>query len=131
MPEMSGEIISARVRDFILRYISSIEQLDILQLFLNELESAWTPQELYRKVLTNIHSVEQHLKTFKAAGFVEETKTPPGAFRPLRSCELWDLAAETLQTYKELPVRVIQLIYARRPDGARGFADAFILKRTD
>ena len=117
------------VAEFIDRSITTIEQLDILQLLAAEPAEAWTAAEIYRRILTSVPSIEQHLKHFRGLGLVSEGRGTLPSYQLTAEEAPRERIARTLASYREMPVRVIRRIYEQRPSEAQGFADAFIIKR--
>ena len=127
--ECCGCDLPPGVAEFIDRSITTIEQLDILQLLAAEPGTAWTAPGVYRRILTSVSSIEQHLRHFKALGLAGEERGSPPAYRITAEEPARDRIRLALACYRDMPVRVIRHIYERRPSEAQGFADAFILKR--
>jgi predicted transcriptional regulator len=125
---MAGEPLPSSVRQFILQHLSSVEQLEILLLLMNQTRAHWTAEEIYMVVLSSRTSVVQGLEKFTTAGLVEKSGETPSTYRFLSSSDA-PAINELRHCYQEMPVRVIEAIYQRNRDAVQGFADAFKFKR--
>ncbi len=115
------------VREFLARYIRSVEQLEILLLVSLPAGGPWTIRKVYDAILSTEHSVSGWLEELARHTLIRRESEPPvyGASTDLAMVE--QIAAIRL-AYKTAPVRVIEAIYKRETDAAQSFADAFKLK---
>ena len=125
---MPGEVLPSSIRQFIWLHVSSIEQMEILQLLATRPGTDWTAQAVYKVVLTTPGSVEQALEKFTNAGFIEKTSGVPPSWRFAVTGGMADVIADLCKHYAEMPVRVIAAIYQDRST-VQEFADAFKFKR--
>lgn len=118
------------IREFISRRIRSVEQLEILLLFITDADAVWSAKRVYNAILSTPHSVEKWLDDLTQSGLLE--KLPDGG--GYRCCKdealVWQIAA-LAEHYRTIPVRVIETIYSRGPNAALSFADAFKIKKND
>ena len=123
----SGDLPPA-VRRFIGQYLTSIEQLEVLQLLAASPAVEWTAGTVYKSVLTNPASIEQCLEHFTGAGFVKKSQSVPASYRWIAPAEISAVVADLCRLYVEMPVRIIGAIY-QPGTVVQEFADAFKLKR--
>jgi hypothetical protein len=125
---MAGEALPPDVTQFIFRYLSSVEELEILLLLERGRTEAWTVETVYQVVLSSRNSVGQGLDKFAAAGLLAKTPASPPTYA-FRATGEDPTIREVGRCYRELPVRVIEAIYQKNRDSVQGFADAFKFKR--
>ena len=127
---MPIEELPPAIRQFISRYIRSVEQLEILLLLRGQAETFWTVETTYEVILSTPASVERWLGELARQGLLACGPTSPLTYRYDAPSELADEVAALAHFYKTAPVRVIEAVYQPRPrtDAARSFADAFKLK---
>jgi hypothetical protein len=120
--------LSQATRNFIARYIRSVEQLEILLLIARNPAVTWTAEKVYDAILSAPASVAQWLEELAASGLVESTSEIPGNYRSCRDEALVAEIAGLDKLYRSIPVRVIETIYKRETSAAQSFADAFKIK---
>ena len=137
---MAEEVIPRAVGAFIERYISSVEQLEILLLLSSDPAQEFTVERVYEKIMSTKPSVAAWLEKFVEQKLARRSEVSPYryAFHPAEP-ELLDTAQALAATYRARPVRVLEFIYqkpSRPPQGAdenqdpaQGFADAFRLRK--
>lgn len=113
------------------RYIRSVEQLEILLLFVRTPGSVWSSKKVYDAILSTPHSVERWLEEMTRTGLLEKVAEAPGSYRSTPNEELLGQTTLLSELYRMSPVRVIEAIYRRDTIAAQSFADAFKLKNTD
>lgn len=114
-----------QVREFILRHVTSVEQLELLLLFAANPARSWTILELVNEIRSSQESVTQRMKSLLKDGFLNNTEefyrfdpSPP---------EIAAAIPELIVTYREYRVRVTELIYSRA-GVLKNFSDAFKFK---
>jgi hypothetical protein len=122
--------LPASTRTFLARYIRSVEQLEILLLFVREPGSVWSSKKVYEMILSTPHSVERWLEEMTRTGLLEKT-TEAVSYRCCTNEELLSQLTLLEELYRISPVRIIEAIYRRDTIAAQSFADAFKLKNTD
>jgi len=122
---MSEGGLSVQVRDFVVRYITSIEQLELLLLFASDPARSWTIQQLVNEVRSSQESVNQRTKQLVEDGFVARDGEIL-RFAPT-SPEKVAIIPELAVAYREYRVRITELIYSRA-GALKSFSDAFKLK---
>ena len=125
MPE---DALPSNLHEFITRYVSSLEQLEILLLVSRSEDTAWTVQSVYDVVLSNKSSVERWLDELARFGFVTKTQGDVSSYRFSAPDATAALIKDLGQLYKTKPVRVIEAIFRANRNPAQSFADSFRLK---
>lgn len=127
---MSDDALSAPVKQLLSRYISSVEQLEILLLVQSQPTRAWSSGDVYEVIRSSKASVEARLKAFTAAGFLAEEATSPPTYRYVpNESSLRAAVEETAAVYQTRRIRVIEAIFAPEADPVQSFADAFKLRK--
>lgn len=124
---MPDELLSPAVGMFITRYLSSVEELEILLCLFAAQGQPRTVDSVYQTILSSKKSVEQALERFISAGLARKSTTDPPAYTidPAHTA----IVQELQETYRRFSVRVIEAIYQKPPSAAQTFADAFKFKR--
>lgn len=128
---MPPKELSTSIRNFLSRYVRSIEQLEILLLFGREPSVWWSPPKVYESILSTPSSVERWLNELVGSGLLEKSSDTPASYRCSTDAGLRAEIAMVEESYRTSPVRVIEAIYKREANAAQSFADAFKLKNTD
>jgi hypothetical protein len=117
--------LTTQVKDFVIRHITSIEQLELLLLFASRPEKSWTIRQLVDEIRSSHESVSQRVDQLQAAGFLAEEA---GVFRftpgPPEQAALVGEVARAYRGYRE---RLAELIYGRTRV-LKNFSDAFKLR---
>ena len=106
----------------------------MLLLLHRDASRSWTAAQVSTELYTSLASAADRLADLRARGLlVLEPTSPPRFHYGVASedaCGIVNLLAET---YRERPVTVIALVFAKPQDAIRDFADAFRLgkRRTD
>lgn len=124
---MSTHPISNEVQKFIVRYIETVEQLEVLSLLAENPSTMWSVPEVFRKIQSSEKSVREILGNFVRTGLAVEKQAERYQF-PEES-EAATQAAAAVAAYRQRPVTVIECIYKKPSTSIQGFADAFKLKR--
>jgi sugar phosphate isomerase/epimerase len=90
----------------------------------------WTVKGVYDVVKSSIPSVQTRLKEFAEAGIlkVESGTETYYQFSP-NSDRIWRVVNELREAYKERPVKIVEAIYSKPPEGVEEFAKAFRLRK--
>lgn len=126
----SGPIPDELLR-FVDSHVESIEHLEILRILGESQDKAWTADELARAAQIQPTAIGTHLAVLEERGLVKTDGTPGERtcrYGP-RSAELARLLEELLRFYKERPVTLIKLVYARAQDQLKAFAESFRLRK--
>jgi hypothetical protein len=122
-----SEGIPARVRDFVLAHIDSIEQLEVLLLLAARPTTAFTTVEISDELRTAPSSAANRLARLRDHRLIEVL---PGDRHRLRADpELIAILTQVGEAYRHRRVSVVTLIYSRPSEVVRVFADAFVLKK--
>lgn len=119
------------IRAFLARHIRSVEQLEILLLFVRGPGVTWSPKRVYDAILSTPHSVERWLEEMTRGNLLEKAPEPPGTYRLSSNEDVITQTGLLAELYRISPVRVIETIYRRDTAAAQSFADAFKLKPTN
>jgi DNA-binding MarR family transcriptional regulator len=127
------EPLPEEVKEFMEANIDSVDQLEILRVLGEDPHKEWRAPDLAREVQTQPDAIGPHLAALRSRGLlVTETRGTDlfcryGPVSPEREAILTRL----LQVYRERPVTMIKLVYARAKDPLKTFADAFRLKKEE
>ncbi|MEO2090791.1 MAG: hypothetical protein ABGY75_15000 [Gemmataceae bacterium] len=123
------EPIPEDVRQFLDRSIESIDQLEVLRVLGDDREAEWTAGQLGEVVQADPAAVSGHVAALHARGLLAaEKKGTDWVCRYGPRADLEPQVVRLLQCYRERPVSMIKLVYARANDPLRSFADAFRLR---
>jgi hypothetical protein len=124
---MSG-VIPSEVKEFILRHITSVEEMEVLFFLRDRRDLSWTADAISAQFRSSVPSIEQRLNDLQSRALVARGDTP-GSYRYWpKEPVLEDLVAKLAQCYAERRISIIELIYTRPSDKLRSFADAFRIK---
>lgn len=122
---MGKREFSDAFRTFVNKYITSVEQIEVLLILLANPQRTWSVSEISAILRSSPNSIASRLDALKA------TRLARGNFQDGfqyaasgRSHEMVELLAEE---YADRRFSVIELVFSR-PDAARSFADAFRLR---
>jgi DNA-binding transcriptional ArsR family regulator len=126
---VSEEGVPESVVQFVSRHIESLEQLEILLFLHGEGSRPRTVAEIFKRIQSSQASVQDRLKKLQTAGLVASDEK---GYRYQSGNPDTDACVAALaENYKLRRVRIIEAIYAPKPDAAQSFADAFRLRRKD
>jgi hypothetical protein len=126
-----AEDISTSIREFIARFIRSVEQLEILILFSKDPSVTWSAQKVYDTILSTPQSVQRWLDDLVRDRLLEKLPGEEARYRCGDDEALLSQVTELAELYRTKPVGVIETIYRREANAARSFADAFRIKKPD
>jgi hypothetical protein len=123
------EMVSAEVRDFLAKYASSAEWLDILMLMHREPEAVWTAESVSNRVFTVPQAAERRLQELVESGLAKERADLPGAYalddqHPAIKTVLPAVRA----AYDASRADVIGAVFNLRADPLQSFSNAFRLR---
>jgi hypothetical protein len=121
------EGLPARVRDFLLAYVDSIEQLEVLLLLASRPTSALTTVEIADELRTAPSSAANRLVKLRDHRLVDVL--PGDRHRIHADPELAETLRQVAECYRQRRVTVVTLIYSRPSDVVRVFTNAFVLKK--
>jgi hypothetical protein len=122
---MKDDGLSAQVRDFVIRHITSIEQLELLLLFASDPAKSWIIEQLVKEISSSPESVNQRVQQLVEEGFLARNGDI-FRFAP-NSPEKAAVVPELLAAYRNYRVRITELIYSRA-GVLKVFSDAFKLR---
>jgi hypothetical protein len=125
---MSENPFPPQLRQFIVRYIHSVEQLEILCLLIADPSRSWTPAEVFRNIQSSERSVAACLARFCDQGLLVSETGPSYRFAP-SSPGLAQTACDLAKAYHERRVSVIEAIYKKPADSIQDFLDAFKFRK--
>ena len=121
------EPIPEEVKRFADANIESIDQLEILRVLGETPGKEWDAAALAAAVQAEPKAVAAHLAALHGRGLLAAEKRGAdwvGRYGP-QTPELADQVGRLLQLYRERPVTMIKMIYARAKDSLAVFSDAF------
>lgn len=123
---MAGDVVPAELRDFVLRYIDSIGQLEALLIVRAAPETVWSAETLAPRLYTTTDEALGFLRRLAEDGFLA---ADGGGFR--FACASADLERdlEQLATFYSTHLIPITNLIHSKPRRIREFADAFKLKK--
>jgi hypothetical protein len=123
---MPLEMIPDKVRQFVTKYIPTINVLEILLLLRQQPDKQWTPSDVSKASLMDVSSAEtrlEHLRAAKllAAGNVQGNRVY--RYAPLTS-ESGDTVSEVAKWYSSHRVSMISLVFASTSGLVRPYGPA-------
>lgn len=122
---MAKREFSDALTTFVNKYITSVEQIEVLLLLLANPQRVWSVEEISAILRSSVPSIQTRLtslvKARLAVGAAEV------GYRYAATGRLHALVEELSDQYGARRFSVIELVFSR-PDPARSFADAFRLR---
>jgi Fic family protein len=117
------------VKRFIVLHIDSVELLNVLLILHREPNRQFTIENIEHELRSSRLAIEKRLSDLYSRKILRKISSTSGlhSYLPTSaeiSTEIADVAAFN-QTY---PARIIELIYSRKDEALRSFADAFKIK---
>lgn len=126
---MADAGIPRDIKDFLWKYITSIEQFEILLLLFRQANKAWSVDAVVSELGAARPVVEKSLEDLVQYGLVAQQQ---GSHRIILNNDQQARLLERLnQFYTDRRVTVINLIFTRHLDRIRAFADSFKLTPKD
>ncbi|HET7815666.1 MAG TPA: hypothetical protein VFL13_14995 [Candidatus Baltobacteraceae bacterium] len=111
-------------RAFVYKYITSIEQIEVLLILHDAPARSWTVDEISAIVRTNAASLAARLAGLAHHGFAAQDENGYRYAAKGALARMVDMLAEEYATRR---FSVIELVFSRA-EGAHSFADAFLLR---
>jgi hypothetical protein len=116
------------LKAFVLNHVASVEQLEILCLFFQDVRRAWSARDIFREIQSSERSIDECLKHFERAGLIGCDHNGDWSVAAPEN-DLIRSAEGICKLYRERRVSVIELIYNPPVDNLQNFADAFKLRK--
>jgi len=120
--------LSQSVKDFIVNYIDSVEQVEILILLFVSHPKPWTVTEITERILSTPSSVGQRIKLLVQQNFLVQNGEQYSFNTANTHAGVLPLLVEA---YKDRRIRVIEAIFSKPVDRLRDFSDAFKINKKD
>lgn len=119
------------VKRFLEENIDSVDQLEILRVLGEDPHKEWSFPDLARETQTPPEAIAAHLSVLQSRGLLLTHTRDTVLFCRYgpTSPERASVVERLLQVYRERPVSMIKLVYARAKDPLKTFAEAFRLKK--
>lgn len=121
------ETIPEAVKQFIFEYIDSVEQMEVLLLLRRNSSRTFTAKGVSDEMRRSPDSCELRLRSLEDAGFLTVDGNQEYHYVPA-SPEVDAVIGSLEDAYRIRPHKVLELIFSPMKK-ARGFADAFMMKR--
>ncbi|MGI8905897.1 MAG: MarR family transcriptional regulator [Candidatus Sumerlaeaceae bacterium] len=122
------EVLPPEVREFALRYLDSVAQLEALLLMRREPAVTWTVPELAKRLYIDQAGATGILEILQKRQLVtftrEQSGTPTYKYAPAAQ-ELEQLVVATEAAYSQYLIPLTQLLHSKPSTAAHHFADAF------
>jgi hypothetical protein len=120
-----------RVQNFLMAHIDSIEKLEVLLLLRNRAEREWTASAVALELRITEASAAARLEDLTSSALLAHDSGAPPVYRysPTHSEDVRSIS-ELAATFSERRVSVITFIFTKPQERVRGFADAFLFKKT-
>jgi hypothetical protein len=125
---MGKREFSPAFRTFVNKYISSVEQIEVLLILLANPERSWGVPEISAILRSSPNSIASRLDALIAARLA--AGNPEQGYRYAASGRTHALVEQLQDEYAARRFSVIELIFAP-PDAMQSFADAFRLREGD
>lgn len=125
---MGKREFSDGLRTFVNKYITSVEQIEVLLLLLANPQRVWSIDEISAILRSSPSSIQTRLAALAKARLA--VGTPEVGYRYAATGRLHALVEELSDEYGARRFSVIELIFSK-PDAARSFADAFRLREDE
>lgn len=116
------------IEQFIEDSFSSIWDLELLSLLLDDPDAPWSAAQLVERMRASDLVVEQGMRSLIAVGLATVDNDQQLRFRPV-SDDLAACALEARDFYRRFPGRARRLMIAKQSPGLTAFADAFRLRK--
>lgn len=120
--------ITEEVRSFLLQYVDSVEQLEVLLLVRSQPGRVWSADEVAAELRTDPRSVHLRIDDLRDGGLVAGEAGGGIRYAP-RTPAMARAVEATDRAYQTHRVAIITLIFSRPTERIRSFADAFRLRK--
>jgi hypothetical protein len=129
---LSDDGLSPEAAEFVVRFIESIHQVELLMLLRRTPDRWWTADDIARELRESSLIVSADLLGLRTYGLVAVQSAVPMTYRYEPGSVHLHAGVESLAAaYQETPLALAKAV-AKRPDRVlRTFADAFRLRRGD
>lgn len=122
---MASREFSAAFRTFVNKYITSVEQIEVLLHLHGDPQRSFTPAEIASLLRSNESSVASRLDALKRSGFAQGDAQH--GYRYAAGGTNHEMIDTLDHEYATRRFRIIELVFSRA-SAARSFADAFRLR---
>jgi hypothetical protein len=125
--------IPEEILKFLGEHIESVEQLEILRILGEHPDREWNAATLQAEVQTKPQVLASHLTALESRGLLTGGKREADSYwkHGARTPELAALVSRLLELYRQRPVTLINLVYAKAKDPLQAFADAFRIRKKE
>ena len=123
-----AEQLPSTVREFLARYIRSVEQLEVLLLVQDQPNRSWSAGDVYSVIRSSEGSIAARLEAFAKEGFLAHENDGRYRYAP-QNTDLRAAVEQTAAAYKTWRIRVVEAIFTPPSDPVQSFADAFKLRK--
>lgn len=124
---MAKREFSPSLRTFVNKYITSVEQIEVLLLLLANPGRAWSIEEISAILRSSPYAIESRIDSLIKAKLA---KTTPQGYQYSASGRTHALVEMLQEEYGARRFSVIELVFSK-PDPLQSFADAFRLREED
>ncbi len=126
---MTTDSIPAALRDFILKHIQSIAEMEALAMMVNDRDSPWSAERAAARLYIPRPEAAAVLERLRAAGLAEKSRA--GYRFACASASRAAQAEALVALYAVQLIPVTHLIHSRRASRIQQFADAFQIRRDE
>jgi hypothetical protein len=122
------DVLPPEVREFALRNLDSVAQLEALLLMRREAETYWTSTVLAKRLYISENDAGTILRSLNSRGLIVASANADGMRRYRYSPdtgELERLVGETAEAYGKYLIPLTHLVHTKSLSSAQRFADAF------
>jgi hypothetical protein len=125
---MAADSLTVQVREFLTRYIASIEQLEILCILSEQHHKSWSVTAIFQQIQSSEKSILNCLAKFRDAGLVVLAEEGTYRFSP-KDTGSFETVQAVAKAYRERRISVTEFIYKKPSDPIQDFARAFRLRK--
>lgn len=124
--------LSIEVEQFLLKYIESVEQLEVLLLLNAHPDRPWTIQEVNDQIKSSEESVSKRLQTLAHQGLITALNADKTVFQiQTAKPEINQTVSALDACYKERRLKVLECVFSKPMSSLRVFADSFKIRKDD
>lgn len=128
---MADDVIPDNIKQFVLKNIDSIAELEGLLMFKSHPQKEWTRETLARSLYINEPQAALLLARLLEQGFIAvkgSEESPYYQYQPVSS-EWGDRVEQLAELYKKYLVPITNLIHSKSKSRVQKFADAFRIRK--